>query len=199
MEGPYKLDKDLKVIDYKSESIKFRLNSLPKEGDAAIITVEKGSEAHECDEDGEEEWTVVFELMHSKKKDADLEGNNPQDYECCGSRIDSEEIEITIDCGSEQKDEEDKCDTNKLINEECKCGEETETCGDVGADEWNICCDIEGDEKVIHCSRLITEEEKEDARKDGLIYGKKILDEDYLNILCEVENEVENEKDKYIH
>ncbi|MBU3942312.1 MAG: hypothetical protein KKF74_05355 [Nanoarchaeota archaeon] len=178
---PFKLDKDLKIITYGSKNIKFRLNSLPNVGDAAIIIVEKGRDSHECDEDGEEDWKVIFELLHSKKKDADLDGDNPQDYECCGSKIDSKEVKITIDCGVEQKDEENNCEKNKLINEECKC--DGKTCGNVGAaDQWNICCEI-GSE--VYCSELIdvSGNFKLDYTK---ISDQEIIDLEYLGELCEL-------------
>jgi len=173
---------NLRTIKYELKNIQFKLNKNPEEGDAAIINVEKGRDSHECDEDGEENWKVIFELLHSKKKDADLEGNNPQDYECCGSKIDSEEVEITIDCGVEQKDEENNCDKNELINEECKCGNEVETCGNVGADQWNICCEIESN---VYCSKLIDESEVE-LDNTKISNEKTIIDPEYLNELCEL-------------
>ncbi len=133
----------IKIEEGKGKGVEFKLNSNPdfsKDGNwGAVIEVERIKKIEGC-VDGQANWKVKFELLHSKEK---KEGG----YECCGKSIDTEEFEITIDCGREVHDEEQQCETNTLINEKCKCGEDEEDyCGDI-VEGWNICCEDENNNK----------------------------------------------------
>jgi len=134
-------DSGARIIEHEDKGIKFELKSNPdlNKGDyAAVIIVKKAQKIEGC-VDGEANWKIRFELLHSKKK-SNYEGTSPADYECCGSSIEKEDIGITIDCGREEHDEKDLCDINKLINVECDCG--GEPCGNPeNLNEWNICCE----------------------------------------------------------
>ncbi len=170
----YNKDNKIIKIEYgEGKGVEFNLNSNPdfsKDGNwGAVIEVEKGQKIEGC-VDGEAKWKVKFELLHSKE-------NKEGRYECCGRSIDSEEFEITIDCGREAHDEEQPCETNELINEKCKCGEDY--CGDI-VEGWNICCE-KGDELKCIGSDKIDEEKK--IGGEYAISGSSIS-QDYLNELC---------------
>ena len=125
-----------KFVEYKDKNIKLKLTKDPNENYAAVLIVEKGQKIEGC-VDGQATWKVKFELFHSKER---KDGG----YECCGRSIDTKEFEIIIECGREVRDEEKECETNTLINEKCRCGEEY--CGDI-VEGWNICCEDEGNNK----------------------------------------------------
>ena len=159
-----------RIVEYNDKGIKFELDTDPKAGDGAIISVEKGQKIDGC-VDGKATWKVKFELLHSKE-------NKEGVYECCGKSIDTKEFEIIIDCGTEVHDAEQQCKTNTLINDKCKCNEvEGEYCGDEGA-ALNICC-----EKDKVCVRSDEINETKKINGEPAIYGFNIKEE-YLNELC---------------
>ena len=52
----------------------------------------------------------------------------------------------------------------------------------MGADQWNICCEIESN---VYCSKLIDESEVE-LDNTKISNEKTIIDPEYLNELCEL-------------
>jgi hypothetical protein len=162
-------DSGARIIEYKDKGIKFELNSNPdlSTGNySAVIIVKKAQKIEGC-VDGEANWEIRFELLHSKKK-PNHEGTSPADYECCGSSIEKEDIGITIDCGREEHDDEKACETNELINEECDC--DGKPCGNTQyLTEWNICCSGETNKCIRGINDTDVSKAKDEERTEEFI------------------------------
>jgi len=173
-----------------------------------IISIDAGGKIQECDKDGKAYWNIKFELLNSKlKKDKEGEEDKLGSYECCGKSIETEEFDITIDCGEEYgsvTDETEQCDTNILIRSDktCTCkGKILNDKADFGFGEsgYVICCKTDtGEEKVgifyykeglnelnKKDNDIITKEKIEELGKDGYLLDEdKVNEESYIEELC---------------
>jgi len=78
--------------------VTLKLDSEPKKDYAAVIVLKEKDEKEGCIE-GEEKAHVQFELFHSKS-------TGDQKGECCGNKIKTKDFQITVDCRTEESEEE---------------------------------------------------------------------------------------------
>ena len=189
-----KEEKEVDVLSYMGAQFEITRPS-DKQKYGRVISVDAGGRIQGCDKEGKAYWDIKFELLNSKLKKGYEEGKLSS-YECCGKSIETEEFEITINCGEEYKpqDKEETCEPDVLIgsDESCKCGDNILEENDFGINGvgYVICCEGEKVSEIFYYESGLNDEEIKQIDESYLLDEEKVSQKgseeyiDYINELC---------------